>query len=167
VPVPIPGNGTVTTTIVVNSFVTYCPRPTVITHKDHCYTAKTPGPLTITNCPCTITTVSPHNNTRTHNTCIYPHANTIRSRPFPSQPGPLPRCRCRAAWATSARLPLPLHHQGARAKSALLHHQGARAKSALLPQRPQSNPWPLSLPWPPSRPRPRVRGRPPRPSLPT
>lgn len=53
-------NGTITTTIVVNSFVTYCPVPTVITWKDVCYTAKTPGPVTITNCPCTITTVSPH-----------------------------------------------------------------------------------------------------------
>lgn len=51
-------NGTITTTIVVNSFVTYCPVPTVITWKDVCYTAKTPGPVTITNCPCTITTVS-------------------------------------------------------------------------------------------------------------
>ncbi|KAG6366481.1 hypothetical protein INS49_000658 [Diaporthe citri] len=52
-------NGTITTTIVVNSFVTYCPVPTVITWKDVCYTAKTPGPVTITNCPCTITTTVP------------------------------------------------------------------------------------------------------------
>lgn len=51
-------NGTITTTIVVNSFVTYCPEPTVFTWKDVCYTAKTPGPVTVTNCPCTITTVS-------------------------------------------------------------------------------------------------------------
>lgn len=51
-------NGTITTTIVVNSFVTYCPQPTVFTWKDVCYTAKTPGPVTVTNCPCTITTVS-------------------------------------------------------------------------------------------------------------
>lgn len=57
--VPPPAiNGTITTTIVVDSFVTYCPVPTVITWKDVCYTAKTPGPVTITNCPCTITTVS-------------------------------------------------------------------------------------------------------------
>lgn len=55
----LPGNGTVTTTLVVNSFVTYCPQPTVITWKDQCYTAKKPGPITITNCPCTITTTVP------------------------------------------------------------------------------------------------------------
>lgn len=57
-PMMMPGNGTITTTIVVPSFVTYCPKPTVITWKDQCYTAKKPGPITITNCPCTITTVS-------------------------------------------------------------------------------------------------------------
>lgn len=56
---PLPStNGTVTTTVVVNSFVTYCPEPTVFTYKDVCYTAKKPGPVTVTNCPCTITTVS-------------------------------------------------------------------------------------------------------------
>lgn len=59
IPPPPPlGNGTFVTTIVVNSFVTYCPQPTVITYKDVCYTAKSAGPVTITNCPCTITTVS-------------------------------------------------------------------------------------------------------------
>lgn len=65
-PPPPPGNGTITTTIVVNSFVTYCPKPTVITWKDQCYTAKQPGPLTITNCPCTITTVSQNAATLMH-----------------------------------------------------------------------------------------------------
>lgn len=64
-------NGTITTTIVVNSFVTYCPVPTVITWKDVCYTAKTPGPVTITNCPCTITTVS---NAFHACICVYTHA---------------------------------------------------------------------------------------------
>ncbi|KAG8168032.1 hypothetical protein KVR01_003721 [Diaporthe batatas] len=58
-PSMMPGNGTITTTIVVPSFVTYCPKPTVITWKDQCYTAKKPGPITITNCPCTITTTMP------------------------------------------------------------------------------------------------------------
>ncbi|POS80670.1 hypothetical protein DHEL01_v200917 [Diaporthe helianthi] len=57
-PPPMPANGTMTTTMVVSSFVTYCPKPTVITYNDQCYTAKSPGPITITNCPCTITTVS-------------------------------------------------------------------------------------------------------------
>lgn len=66
-------NGTITTTIVVNSFVTYCPVPTVITYKDVCYTAKTPGPVTITNCPCTITTVS---NTLYIYVCVCVYTNT-------------------------------------------------------------------------------------------
>jgi hypothetical protein len=57
VPWPPSGNGTLHT-MVVDSFVTYCPKPTVFHHKDECYTAKTPGPVTVTNCPCTITTVS-------------------------------------------------------------------------------------------------------------
>lgn len=87
---PPPMNGTITTTIVVNSFVTYCPKPTVITWKDVCYTAKTPGPVTITNCPCTITTVS-----QTHvlsvcvymcgyiciHTCIHTHTHTYHPQP--------------------------------------------------------------------------------------
>lgn len=64
-------NGTITTTIVVNSFVTYCPEPTVFTWKDVCYTAKTPGPVTVTNCPCTITTVS--NMSITPCVCVYIH----------------------------------------------------------------------------------------------
>lgn len=82
-PSMMPGNGTITTTIVVPSFVTYCPKPTVITWKDQCYTAKKPGPITITNCPCTITTVSykkppTHPQPNTHNTthtciCVYIH----------------------------------------------------------------------------------------------
>lgn len=47
-----------TVTQVVDEIVTYCPAPTVITINDECYTVTEPTTLTITNCPCTITTVS-------------------------------------------------------------------------------------------------------------
>ena len=46
-----------TITTVLDSFVTYCPEPTVFTYNDECYTAMTPGELTITNCPCTVESV--------------------------------------------------------------------------------------------------------------
>lgn len=55
--VPV-GNSTVYTTV-VSYFTTICPLPTVITYSSVCYTATTAGQtLTITNCPCTITTTS-------------------------------------------------------------------------------------------------------------
>ncbi|TLD26973.1 hypothetical protein PspLS_04732 [Pyricularia sp. CBS 133598] len=43
---------------VVDEIVTYCPEPTVIVINDECYTVTEPTTLTITNCPCTITTPS-------------------------------------------------------------------------------------------------------------
>lgn len=46
-----------TVTRVVDSFVTYCPQPTVFNWEDHYYTVTAPGDLTVTNCPCTIETV--------------------------------------------------------------------------------------------------------------
>lgn len=51
-------NGTVHVTTVVSSFTTYCPQPTVLTFNEVCYTVTTPQVLTVTNCPCTIVTVS-------------------------------------------------------------------------------------------------------------
>ncbi|KAL5889263.1 hypothetical protein ACKVWC_004499 [Pyricularia oryzae] len=48
-----------TVTQVVDEIVTYCPEPTVITINDECYTVTEPTTLTITNCPCTITTTIP------------------------------------------------------------------------------------------------------------
>jgi outer membrane biosynthesis protein TonB len=49
----------VTVTTVVDQYTTYCPGPTVIAHKNVTYTATTETILTITNCPCTITTTLP------------------------------------------------------------------------------------------------------------
>ncbi|KJZ71071.1 Clock-controlled protein 6 [Hirsutella minnesotensis 3608] len=48
------GNATVVTEV-VESYVTYCPGPTQITHGDKTYTVTEATTLTITNCPCTIT----------------------------------------------------------------------------------------------------------------
>lgn len=46
------------TVIIVKSFTTWCPGPTVFVMNHKSYTAKGPTMLTITNCPCTITKVS-------------------------------------------------------------------------------------------------------------
>ncbi|TLS27772.1 hypothetical protein PpBr36_01014 [Pyricularia pennisetigena] len=48
-----------TVTQIVDEIVTYCPEPTVIVINDECYTVTEPTTLTITNCPCTITTTVP------------------------------------------------------------------------------------------------------------
>lgn len=42
-------------TEVVESYVTYCPAPTEITHGTQTYTVTEPTTLTITDCPCTVT----------------------------------------------------------------------------------------------------------------
>lgn len=49
----------VTVTSVVESFVTYCPEATAITTNGNTYTAPAGGYITVTNCPCTITTTVP------------------------------------------------------------------------------------------------------------
>ncbi|ODA80354.1 hypothetical protein RJ55_03312 [Drechmeria coniospora] len=41
-------------TEVVNSYVTYCPSPTILVHGSKTYHVSTPGTVTITDCPCTI-----------------------------------------------------------------------------------------------------------------
>ncbi|KAK2592135.1 hypothetical protein QQS21_010173 [Conoideocrella luteorostrata] len=48
-------NGTTVVTEVVESYVTYCPGPTQITHGSKTYTVTEATTLTITDCPCTIT----------------------------------------------------------------------------------------------------------------
>lgn len=48
-------NGTVV--VIVKSYTTYCPEPTVVVVKGQSYTATGPTMLTITNCPCTFTKV--------------------------------------------------------------------------------------------------------------
>lgn len=50
-------NATVTATVVVESFTTYCPEPTTLTYNEVRYTVTEPTILTVTDCPCTITTV--------------------------------------------------------------------------------------------------------------
>lgn len=49
-------NATTTAILVVDSFTTWCPKATVLTYEHELYTAKEPTMLTVTNCPCTITT---------------------------------------------------------------------------------------------------------------
>lgn len=49
-------NGTVV--VVVKSYTTWCPEPTVVVVKSKSYTVTEPTMLTITNCPCTFTKVS-------------------------------------------------------------------------------------------------------------
>lgn len=57
-PPPPPEDNVLTITHVVDSFVTYCPQPTIFTWEEEEYTATAPTHLTITNCPCTIEAVS-------------------------------------------------------------------------------------------------------------
>ncbi|ROV99630.1 hypothetical protein VSDG_03127 [Cytospora chrysosperma] len=49
-------NATTTAILVVDSFTTWCPKATVLTYEHEYYTATEPTMLTVTNCPCTITT---------------------------------------------------------------------------------------------------------------
>lgn len=51
-------NATTTITTVVAEFTTYCPEPTVLTYNEVCYTVTEPTHLVVTDCPCTIVTVS-------------------------------------------------------------------------------------------------------------
>ena len=46
---------TITTTTVVDEYVTYCPEPTHIIEGNKTITVTTPGTVTITDCPCTRT----------------------------------------------------------------------------------------------------------------
>ncbi|KAG9255428.1 uncharacterized protein F5Z01DRAFT_635700 [Emericellopsis atlantica] len=48
-----------TVTVVTTDYEVYCPGPTTFIHKNATYTATTETTITITNCPCTITTVLP------------------------------------------------------------------------------------------------------------
>jgi hypothetical protein len=47
------------TTVVVTALTTYCPYATQFTHNGIVYTVTEETTLTITNCPCTVTRVSP------------------------------------------------------------------------------------------------------------
>lgn len=55
-----PGYNNGTIVVVVKSYTIWCPEPTVVVVKGKSYTATGPTMLTITNCPCTITTVRIH-----------------------------------------------------------------------------------------------------------
>jgi hypothetical protein len=45
----------ITTTTVVNEYVTFCPEPTIIVENNKTITITKPGTVTITDCPCTRT----------------------------------------------------------------------------------------------------------------
>ncbi|ODQ63589.1 hypothetical protein NADFUDRAFT_53252 [Nadsonia fulvescens var. elongata DSM 6958] len=49
----------VTVTKVVTALTTYCPEPTTLVHGNKTYTVTAPTTLTITDCPCTLTSVIP------------------------------------------------------------------------------------------------------------
>ncbi|KAK1992687.1 hypothetical protein LX36DRAFT_587951 [Colletotrichum falcatum] len=61
------------TTIVTTAYETYCPSPTTFVHQNVTYTATTATTLTITNCPCTITTDKPPQHTPTATGHLPPH----------------------------------------------------------------------------------------------
>ncbi|KAK1840783.1 hypothetical protein CCHR01_16601, partial [Colletotrichum chrysophilum] len=74
------------TTIVTTAYETYCPSPTTFVHHNVTYTATTATTLTITNCPCTITTHQPPPYTTTKTLPPPPpHANTTTTSCPPDQ----------------------------------------------------------------------------------
>lgn len=72
-------NSTITMTTVVTAFTTYCPSPTLLTYNDVVITVTEATMITVTNCPCTLTSVCTSCNT--HNP--YP-INLPPSIPHPS-----------------------------------------------------------------------------------
>lgn len=57
-PAPAPQNYT-TTVLTTDYFTTYCPQPTTVVQKNITYTVSSATTLTITNCPCTLTSTVP------------------------------------------------------------------------------------------------------------
>lgn len=74
----------ITSTTVVNEYVTYCPEPTTITEGNKTIIVTKPGTITVTDCPCTRTTVS---TTSTVTTCP---VSDITKTPVPTVPLPTP-----------------------------------------------------------------------------
>lgn len=92
-----PGNVTVITEV-VESYVTYCPSPTTISHGSSTWTVTEPTTITITDCPCTITKPIITTSSVVCNTCTSTgHMNStmtehvpIPTNPVPTNPGPIP-----------------------------------------------------------------------------
>ncbi|PNS15730.1 Septation initiation network scaffold protein cdc11 [Sphaceloma murrayae] len=71
-----------TTTVVVSSFTTYCPEPTIVSYGTQTFTVTSATTLTITDCPCTITKPVPST------TAVPPPATTPSTTSMPSPPSP-------------------------------------------------------------------------------
>ncbi|KAK0383605.1 hypothetical protein NLU13_9516 [Sarocladium strictum] len=95
----------VTVTTVVDEFTTYCPGPTVIAHKNVTYTATTETHITITNCPCTITTTLPPVVPTSHAPAPLPPAP--KPEPAPPAPKPAPAPPAPAPPAPAPPAPAP------------------------------------------------------------
>ncbi|KAG6006362.1 hypothetical protein E4U21_007093 [Claviceps maximensis] len=78
-------NGTIITTEVVDSYVTYCPGPMAVTHGDKVYTVTKAQTLTITDCPCTITRPVLTTSQVICNTCT--GAASVPTAPASDSPG--------------------------------------------------------------------------------
>ncbi|TDZ13084.1 Clock-controlled protein 6 [Colletotrichum spinosum] len=72
---------TIFTTVVTTAYETYCPSPTTFIHHNITYTATSATTLTITNCPCTITTHVPPPYTTTKAIPPPPVVNTTSCPP--------------------------------------------------------------------------------------
>ncbi|KAF5092881.1 hypothetical protein D0Z03_002651 [Geotrichum reessii] len=73
---------TITTTTVVDEYVTYCPEPTTITEGNKTITVTKPGTITITDCPCTRTTTK-----TTVTICTEPVETKSKSKPAETKSG--------------------------------------------------------------------------------
>ncbi|TQN64539.1 Clock-controlled protein 6 [Colletotrichum shisoi] len=67
---------TIYTAVITTAYETYCPSPTTFIHQNVTYTATSATTLTITNCPCTITTHQPPPYTTTKTIYPPPAVNT-------------------------------------------------------------------------------------------
>ncbi|KAK1599819.1 uncharacterized protein LY79DRAFT_152397 [Colletotrichum navitas] len=107
------------TTVVTTAYETYCPSPTTFVHQNVTYTATTATTLTITNCPCTITTDKPPQ-----------HIPTVTVHPMPSWNNT--SVRPPSGWNTTTTTPPP--------KPTYYHNTSAVVEHTPKPTKPSHRP---------------------------
>jgi hypothetical protein len=105
------GSNVTVVTEVVDTYTTYCPGPTTITHGSKTYTVTEATTLTITDCPCTITkpvytatSVYCHTCTETPVVQPPPTGGYTPVKPAPGKPTDVPASAGKAAALSGAGL---------------------------------------------------------------
>jgi len=121
-------------TEVVTAYTTYCPGPTKITHGHKTYTVTKATTLTISDCPCTVTTPAPTSAVYTTPVVVKPSAPA----PYvPSVAPPAPPAPYKNETTRSSRLPR---------LALVLPPPLLPPSSPALPTRPSPPPVPVLLP---------------------